>query len=429
MQRFYINRGNMDKNIIKQIILRQQDFVAKVKLQGRRIFFDENANYVLVGMRRAGKSYMLYQHIQDLLAQGHRKEEMLFVNFEDERITDIRKEELHLIVEAYRELFDGEPIIFLDEIQNVDGWEHFARRLADEKYRVFITGSNAHMLSREISSTLGGRYLAKEIFPFSFEEYLEFHGVRLTPHWELSPERMDVVRLFSDYFYYGGLSEMFNMQDKQSWLQSLYQKILYSDIVMRKGVRNEQSLRMLVRKLADSVMQPTAVKRLQNILQGNGTKITRETISSYLDYMHESYLAFGVSCFTDGISERETVKKHYFYDNGILNLFLFQPETKLLENMVAIHLYKKYGEDLFYYNKNVEVDFCVPKEGLLVQASYRMVDEQTRAREIGALQKVAKFLKAQKCLVVTYGQEETIQLNDSGLEIEVVPVYKFLLER
>lgn len=418
----------MDKNVIKQIILWQQDFVGKVRLQGRKIFFDENANYVLVGMRRAGKSYMLYQHIQELIAKGHSKEEILFVNFEDERITDITKEELHFIIECYRELFDYEPIIFLDEIQNVVGWEHFARRLADEKYRVFITGSNAHMLSREISSTLGGRYLTKEIFPFSFGEYLEFHGIQLSQHWSLSPVRTDVVRLFSDYFYYGGLSEMFSLQDKQTWLQSLYQKILYSDIVIRKGVRNEQSLRMLVKKLADSVMQPTAVKRLQNILQGTGTKITRETISSYLDYMHESYLTFGVSSFTDGLSERETVRKHYFYDNGILNLFLFQPEPKLLENIVAIHLYKKYGEDLFYYNKNVEVDFCVPKDGLLVQVCYRMVDDQTRTREIGALQKVAKFLKIQRCMVITYDQEETVSVNGLENGIEIIPVYKFLLE-
>ena len=418
----------MDKNVIKHIILWQQDFVGKVRLQDRKIFFDENANYVLVGMRRAGKSYMLYQHIQELIAKGHSKDEILFVNFEDERIADITKEELHLIIECYRELFDHEPIIFLDEIQNVEGWEHFARRLADEKYRVFITGSNAHMLSREISSTLGGRYLTKEIFPFSFGEYLEFHGIQLSQHWSLSPVRTDVVRLFSDYFYYGGLSEMFSLQDKQTWLQSLYQKILYSDIVIRKGVRNEQSLRMLVKKLADSVMQPTAVKRLQNILQGTGTKITRETISSYLDYMHESYLTFGVSSFTDGLSERETVRKHYFYDNGILNLFLFQPEPKLMENMVAIHLYKKYGEDLFYYNKNVEVDFCVPKDGLLVQVCYRMVDDQTRTRELGALQKVAKFLKAQRCMVVTYDQEETVSVNGLEKDIEIIPVYKFLLE-
>ena len=417
----------MDKNVIKQIILNQQDFIGRIKLQSRNVSFEENANYVLVGIRRAGKSYMLYQHIQHLVANGHSIEEMLFINFEDERISDIRKEDLYLILEAYRELFAFQPIIFLDEIQNVEGWEHFARRLADEKYRVFITGSNAHMLSREISSTLGGRYLTKEIRPFSFSEYLEYHNIHLPQHWELSPIRADVVRLFSDYFYYGGLSEVFDIQDKKSWLQSLYQKILYSDIVMRKGVRNERSLRLLIRKLADSVMQPTAIKRLQDILQGDGTKITRDTIGSYLDYLHESYLTFGISSFTDSISQRESVKKRYFYDNGILNLFLFLPETKLLENLVAIKLYNKYGDDLYYYNKNVEVDFCVPNDGLLIQASYRIIDEATRNREIGALQKLSKFIKPQRCIIVTYDQEEIIQSNDLDVQIEVIPAYKFML--
>lgn len=417
----------MDKNVIKQIILNQQDFIGRIKLQSRNVCFEENANYVLVGIRRAGKSYMLYQHIQHLVANGHSIEEMLFINFEDERISDIRKEDLYLVLEAYRELFACQPIIFLDEIQNVEGWEHFARRLADEKYRVFITGSNAHMLSREISSTLGGRYLTKEIRPFSFSEYLEYHNIHLLQHWELSPIRADVVRLFSDYFYYGGLSEVFDIQDKKSWLQSLYQKILYSDIVMRKGVRNERSLRLLIRKLADSVMQPTAIKRLQDILQGDGTKITRDTIGSYLDYLHESYLTFGISSFTDSISQRESIKKRYFYDNGILNLFLFLPETKLLENLVAIKLYNKYGDDLYYYNKNVEVDFCVPNDGLLIQASYRMIDEATRNREIGALQKLSKFIKPQRCIIVTYDQEEIVQSNDLDVQIEVIPAYKFML--
>lgn len=417
----------MDKNVIKQIILNQQDFIGRIKLQSRNVCFEENANYVLVGIRRAGKSYILYQHIQHLVANGHSIEEMLFINFEDERISDIRKEDLYLVLEAYRELFAFQPIIFLDEIQNVEGWEHFARRLADEKYRVFITGSNAHMLSREISSTLGGRYLTKEIRPFSFSEYLEYHNIHLLQHWELSPIRADVVRLFSDYFYYGGLSEVFDIQDKKSWLQSLYQKILYSDIVMRKGVRNERSLRLLIRKLADSVMQPTAIKRLQDILQGDGTKITRDTIGSYLDYLHESYLTFGISSFTDSISQRESIKKRYFYDNGILNLFLFLPETKLLENLVAIKLYNKYGDDLSYYNKNVEVDFCVPNDGLLIQASYRMIDEATRNREIGALQKLSKFIKPQRCIIVTYDQEEIVQSNDLDVQIEVIPAYKFML--
>ena len=325
----------MEKDIIKQIILNQQEFISQVKLLPRKISIEENGNYVFVGIRRAGKTYMLYQHILQLLKDGHSKQEILFINFEDERITDIKKEELHLIVECYKEMFAFEPIIFLDEIQNVEGWEHFARRLADEKRRVFITGSNAHMLSREIASTLGGRYLMQEIYPFSFTEYLEYNHITLDTHWHLAPIRTDVVRLFEGYFYNGGLPESFSYTDKRAWLTSLYQKILYSDIVIRNNVRNEQSLRLLVRKLADSVLQPTAIKRLQNILQGDGSKVTRETISSYLGYLHDAYLIFSLCNFNDSIPQREGTKKHYFYDNGILNLFLFQPETKLLENIVS----------------------------------------------------------------------------------------------
>ena len=186
----------MEKDIIKQIILNQQEFISQVKLLPRKISIEENGNYVFVGIRRAGKTYMLYQHILQLLKDGHSKQEILFINFEDERITDIKKEELHLIVECYKEMFAFEPIIFLDEIQNVEGWEHFARRLADEKRRVFITGSNAHMLSREIASTLGGRYLMQEIYPFSFTEYLEYNHITLESGSHQNRRSASVRRLF-----------------------------------------------------------------------------------------------------------------------------------------------------------------------------------------------------------------------------------------
>lgn len=393
----------------------------------RPTVIEENANYVFVGIRRAGKTYMLYQYIQQLVQEGkHSIEEVLFINFEDERITDIKKEELHLIVECYREMFAHTPIIFLDGIQNVDGWEHFARRLADEKFRIFITGSNAHMLSREIASTLGGRYLMQEVYPFSFREYLQYHHITLNAHWQLAPVKADVVRLFEDYFYYGGLPESFGYADKRSYLTFLYQKILYSDIVMRNNVRNEQSLRLLVRKLADSVLQPTAIKRLQNILQGDGSRISRETVAAYLDYLHDAYLTFSLSNFNDSIPQREGTKKTYFYDNGILNLFLFQPETKLLEIIVAIRLYKQYGEALYYYNKQIEVDFIVPDAHLAVQVCYSLRDSQTRNREINALTGLARFMDINQAMIITKDYEETIE--EDGLRIEAIPVWKWLAD-
>ena len=416
----------MEKDVIKQIILRQQDFISQVRLLPRELEIEANGNYVFIGIRRAGKTYLLYQCIQELLRDGHIKQEILFINFEDERIADIRKDELYLLLECYKELFAYDPIIFLDEIQNVEGWEHFARRLADEKRRVFITGSNARMLSREIASTLGGRYLMKEVYPFDFSEYLRYHQVRLEEHWELSPTRADVVRLFEDYFYNGGLPESFDYLDKRTWLTSLYQKILYSDIVVRNNIRNERSLRLLVRKLADCVLQPMAVKRLQNILQGDGSRISRETVAAFLDYLHDAYLTFGISNFTETVSQRETTKKTYFYDNGLLNLFLFRPETKLLENLVAITLYKRYGEELYYYNKSVEVDFFVPAQGLAVQVSYALQDEQTRRREVGALIALSRFMPLRRILIICKDQEEVLE--EGNLRIEVVPVWKWLLK-
>lgn len=417
----------MDKQVIKEIILSQQEFIKNVKLLERQNDIEPNANYVFIGIRRAGKTFMMYQHIRRLIEQGHEIREMLFVNFEDERIADIRKEELHLVIDAYRELFSHEPIIFLDEIQNVDGWEHFARRLADEGRRVFITGSNARMLSREIASTLGGRFLVKEVWPFSFSEYLQYHGITLGEHWQLSPVRSDVIRLFADYFHFGGLPETFNITDKRLWLTSLYQRVLYSDIVIRKGIRNERSISLLIRKLADSVMQPTAVKRLQNILQGDGTKIGRNTVASYLDYIEEAYLCFSIPNFTDSIPQRDTIQKHYFYDNGILNLFLINPEPKLLENLVAIALYRKHGKALSYYNYNIEVDFFLPNEQTAIQVSYSMASPSTADREISALVKLNSYKPLKRALVITYNDERTITAN--GLTIEVIPIWKWLLEQ
>lgn len=415
----------MNKETIKQIILRQQELIPNFKLVKRSYVFEPNTCQVLVGIRRAGKSFLLYQYIQQLLNEGHSIEEILFVNFEDERISDITKGELHIILDSYRELFSHTPLIFLDEIQNVDGWEHFARRLADEKYKVIITGSNAKMLSRDISSTLGGRYLLKEVFPFSFREYLDYHKVDLNPHWELSPQRADIVRLMDQYLHQGGLSESYDVVDKRGWLQALYERILLSDIVVRHKIRNERSLRMLVRKLAESVMQPTSIKRLQNILQGNGTKISRETISDYLAYLHDAYLTFGISNYSDSISERATIQKHYFYDNGILGLFIMNPDTKLLENIVAIYLYKKYGDKLQYYNRNVEVDFVVSTKHLLVQVAWSIADEATRKREVDALVKVSKYLQAETTCILTFNEEETII--EGNTTIKVIPIYKLLL--
>lgn len=416
----------MLKNILKEIILRQQTFIPKVHLVKRCIPIEPNGNYVFVGLRRAGKSYMLYQYIQELISRGHDISEVLFINFEDERLVDMKKEDLHLLLEAYCELFPHKPIVFLDEIQNIEGWEHFARRLADEKYKVFVTGSNAHMLSREIASTLGGRYLMKEIWPFTFGEYLKYKDITLGEHWLISPQKNDVVREFADYFRNGGFAESFEYLDKRQWLTSLYQKILFSDIVVRKSIRSERGIGLIVRKIADALMHPLSVKRMHDVIQGGGTKITRETITNYISYLEESYLCFSIPNYRDTLSERSQVKKYYFHDNGLLSLFILEPEPKLLENLVAHTLFRKYRENLFYYNKNIEVDFYIPDKACAIQVAYMLNSEDTREREVSALAALHAYKPLKRALLITYNQEGTIVKGD--LQIDIIPIWRWLLQ-
>ena len=325
---------------------------------------------------------------------GLTQENILYINFEDERLSDISSDSLGEILDAYFELYpEKKPLIYLDEIQVVYGWEKFARRLADSKYRVMITGSNAKMLSSEIATTLGGRYIPKEVFPFSFREYLEYKGIELDRNWIYDQGACSQIsNTFDHYFTNGGLAESFNLEDKREYLNSLCQKILLGDIVERNKVRNARAFRLLTRKLADSVMQPSSLSRLKHIIDSSGDSISLPILKDYLEYLEESYLFFSIPNMSSSISEQSTIRKRYIVDNGLLNLFLFSGETKLLENIVACKLIRKYRNTpeetlVYYYNKNVEIDFCIPSAKMAIQVSYGLGDDAAYRRETGALEK------------------------------------------
>ena len=423
----------MDKQLIKSVIVEKQQQIRRVELLQRAEFFDEESNYVLIGIRRAGKSYTLYQDILSKLSSGKvNVEDILYINFEDERVAPIQGNELGILLDAYWELYDQRyPYIYLDEIQNIDGWEKFARRLAEEKRKVMITGSNAKMLSREIASSLGGSYIQRNIYPFSFKEYLEYHAVSLDRNWEFNPEqRRSVIRLFEDYFIHGGFAESFGKVDMREWLTSLYQKILMGDIVERNKIRNPRILRLLARKLAESVMQPTTLKRLEHIIKSTGDSISPTVLKDYLGYMEDAYLIISIPNLVSPVTEQQTIMKRYFADNGILGLFFNNGETKLLENIVAVHLNKQYPNTpdelrLFYYNKGVEVDFCIPEDCLAIQVSYSIDDPVTYEREVGGLVKFLKAYKQYRGLVITWDTER--QIVEEGIIVDVIPVWKWLL--
>ena len=418
---------------LKQILISNQRDVERYRIIPRELPSDEFPCHVFVGVRRSGKSFMLYQKIQEMLSNGHEWDEMLYINFEDDRLENFTVSDFNLILECHAEMYDKRPMLFLDEIQNIDGWEKFARRLADAKYQVWITGSNAKILSSEIMTTLGGRYLTTEVYPYSFKEYLQSLEV---PHDALSilgtESKGKILRECNEYLLWGGLPESVGLAIKRNYLSSTFQKIYLGDIASRNKISNPNLLRLMLKKLAENVCQPVSYNRLAGVLSSVNGKITMPTVSKYIEYSEAAWLLLRLRNVSAPFSEKETSCKYYFIDNGVLNLFLLNGETALLENLVALSLFRIYGHDtdnerVFFYNEKVEVDFYIPETKLAIQVSYSITKSQeTFDREVDALKKLPKVLPCEQRIILTYEEETTIV--DNFGTIEVIPIWKWLLD-
>ena len=392
----------MTKDLIKLLISEYQAYVSQVELIPRNVELVDGLNYVFVGLRHAGKSYLMFQRIAQLIEQGHKKEEILYFNFEDDRIDSLDVKDLDLIKTCYEEMYDSRPIFFLDEIQLIDRWEKFARRLADQKYQVYITGSNAKMLSSEIATTLGGRYMIHEVYPYSFQEYLNANGIDIHEKNALFTFGKQIVKLANTYFQHGGLPETVGMKEPRSWMSNLFSKIFFGDLVARYRIRNDYALRVMIRKMAESVKQPLSYNRIASIVSSTGKKLSTDAAIDYVDYMTETWLILPYENLYGKLQDKESNRKYYFTDNGLLHLFLVDANTSLLENIVAITLRRKYGDGSYFWNsKNAEVDFVVPEEKLAVQVSYSMADADTFKRETDAMIKLDSVLSISKMIVVT----------------------------
>lgn len=417
----------MTKDLIKLLISEYQSYVSGVELIPRDVELVDGLNYVFVGLRHAGKSYLMFQRIAQLIEQGHKKEEILYFNFEDDRIDSLEVKDLDLIKTCYEEMYDSRPIFFLDEIQLVDRWEKFARRLADQKYQVYITGSNAKMLSSEIATTLGGRYMIYEVYPYSLKEYLKASGIDILEKNAMFVFGKQIVKLTNTYFQHGGLPETVGMKETRSWMSNLFSKIFFGDLVARYRIRNDYALRVMIRKMAESVKQPLSYNRIASIVSSTGKKLSTDAAIDYIGYMTDTWLILPYENLYGKLQDKETNRKYYFTDNGLLHLFLVDANTSLLENIVAVTLRRKYGDGSYFWNsKNAEVDFVVPEEKLAVQVSYSMTDANTSKREIDGLIKLHSIQPISRMIVVTMEEENLIEKD--GFHIELVPLWKWLLK-
>ena len=420
----------MNHTLLKTVIYDQHELIRNFQIVPRDYEFEESGNYVLVGLRRAGKSTLLYKLVLDLIAGGADWAQIIYVNFEDERLSEFTAADFNDLLSVQSEMSDKKGYFFLDEVQNIDGWEKFARRMADAKEHIYITGSNARMLSREIETTLGGRFFSKKVTPYDFGEYLTACEI---PHEEpdlLATRSNGKIRAAcAQYLQFGGLPESLQYKVKREYISSVYQKVLLGDIITRNSIRNDYEVKILIEKVAESVRSEISYSKLQKTLRAVNVSLAKDTIADYLRYAEDAYLLFHLQNYYANLVEKESYPKFYFADNGILSLFLNRKESVQLENMVAAALAHAYPDEVYYLKSSrtgIDIDFYIPTVGLAVQAAYSIAGD-AREREIGNLKKLAQnSQEAARFIIVTYEEEETIQ--EDGVIIEAVPLYKFLLE-
>ncbi len=421
----------MNRDTLKQIMIDQKDIYLNNPLISRCYHLEKNVNYCFVGIRRTGKSYMMYQQIKALLDSGVSLSQIVYVNFEDERLLEMTSDDLNTILEIGLEISGtgNKPYLFLDEIQNIDGWEKFVRRIADMKYKISITGSNSKMLSSEIASTLGGRFVIMNIYPYSFSEYLIANGREKNYLDTISTsDKADVLALYDEYVTFGAFPELVEINNKRTFLSSIYQTVYLGDIITRNKITNDFAIKLILKKIAESITKPLSFSRLTNIVKSAGTSLGKQTVINYVGYMMDSYLIFPLANYASKLVEKETSPKYYFMDTGLVGLMLLDCKSAQLENLVAIELIRRYGlENVFYFENNVEIDFYVPTQKLAIQVSLQVLDDMdTRERETRAFVRLHNFIPDSKCLIITNSEEASLECD--GIAISVVPAWKWLLD-
>lgn len=423
----------MNTDVLTSIILEQQAITEKVPLIKRTFDFEEHVNYVLVGLRRAGKSYLLFQRIQELIRRGVDPTQIIYVNFEDERLIDFELADFNSIILAANQITAKKHYYFFDEIQNIDGWERFARRMADQHETVYITGSNSKMLGQDIMMRLGGRYLAKYVSPFTFDEYLTGKEIAHDKNNLLVTANLGVIQnALNTYLHFGGLPETINLVDKRNYLNNIYQNIYLADIAVRNSIRNPESLRILIQKIAEIVMHEVSYTRLYTSVKSVGVSTSKSSIIDYTNFAQSAYLLFKTKNYFSKFSNRESTPRFYFTDNGILNLFLINHDAALLENIVAIKLFNQYQTDLYYLKSSktgIDIDFYVPQTKTAIQVAWT-INNSSREREIKNLIKASQSFKenvTNLVLVTKNDREEEITVNNS--KIHSIPLFKFLLQQ
>jgi hypothetical protein len=428
----------MNTEINNKIIaewLKDKIFPPLIKRDAPDLVLERTSEIITIsGPRRAGKTSYMYQLIQELLAQGSwSREDILFVDFEDYRLADFTAADTDALFTAFQQVAGKAPtFLFFDEIQQLSGWSRVLRTLHNQnRYRIVVTGSNVGLLEREIATELRGRCRNILIMPFSFREFLRFHGV---PHDErtlLTPARGMVLKAFEQFLKEGGFPEVVKKEtvmDKRELLQTYYRTIFYRDILERYNIKAKAVLEAVMRYSLNMFSDLFSISMLEKELKRHKLPGSKQTISNYLGYLQEVFFLVAHEKFSYSPRQRMmNPKKIYFLDTGfsLLSTDFSENKGKLLENVVAIEMFRRRAE-CFYYKGRRECDFII-KEGTKPKAAIQVCWELTpknETRELQGLREAMNAFAIEEGLILTNDEERV--LTSAGAKIQVMPVWKWL---
>lgn len=368
---------------------------------------------VISGIRRSGKSTLLKQFSQKF-------KNFYYINFDDEKLIYFTVRDFENLMNVFEESYSSKTI-FLDEIQNIDKWERFVRRIYDEGYKIFITGSNAKLLSSELSTHLTGRYFKIELYPFSFKEFLKFKNI----NYQKKESKLKVIKQFNYYLKNGGFPEFLKYNDEE-FLKRIYKDVLYKDLLIRFKIRETKSFKELAEYLFTNFTKELSYNTLKNIL---GFKSVN-SVKNYIDFMQESFLIFEMYKYDHSLKKQYVSdKKIYNIDNGLRNSMAFlntDDNGRLLENLVFIELKRK-GKEIYYFKDKRECDFIIKEKNKILSAIQVCLElnEKNKEREINGLTSAMEKFNLKQGLILTGHQRDKIKID--SYNIKVMPTLEWLL--
>ncbi len=418
----------MDELLLTRIILENQELIGNKKIIKRNYHIPRTDNInILTGIRRCGKTYTLYE-----IAKKYKIENILFLDFEDERLVSLNTlSSYDMILESYQRIYPNlKPVLFFDEIQNLKNWHFFLKRLNVRGYKIFATGSNANLLSKEIATYLKGQSVETTIFTFSFQEFLEMKNIKFSKK-DFYINKAKIIHQFDEYMQFGSFPEVIksNVIDKKAISKNIYDLIFYKDLISRFS-KNEYLLKLIIAKITENITKKFSIGSLAKKIVPI-YKTTIPTVTEYFNILPVPFLTRNIYQYRRSFIQRESKRKTYFADNSFILLNrINEDNSRFFENLVFNYLDRNYT-DIYYYktNNNLEVDFYVAKDNdtKLIQASYSLFELNTKEREIKSLLKAMNEMKISKACIYTHSEEETINVENKV--IEIIPFWKVLLNK